>query len=295
VKILLFGKNGQLGWELRRAMAPLGPLTALDYEDLDLQDFDAVRRTVRDEQPELIVNASAYTDVDRAESEPDKANAINAVVPGILAEEAKTLDAGLVHYSTDYVFDGEKGGLYHEDDLTHPLNAYGRSKLGGEQAICLVDGAYLIFRTAWVYSTRGSSFISKTLSWARRHETLRIVDDQVSNPTWARMLAETTALLVARAYPRTAGWMAERKGVYHLAGNGYASRLEWARRILELDPKRDEQVVKELLPARSSDFPAPALRPGFSALNCERFTSTFGLQLPPWQESLPLAMGSVLT
>jgi len=276
-------------------MAPLGPVTALDYEDLDLQDFDAVRRIVRDGQPELIVNASAYTDVDRAESEPDKAHAINAVVPGILAEEARTLDAGLIHYSTDYVFDGEKGGLYHEDDPAHPLNAYGRSKLGGEQAIRLVDGAYLIFRTAWVYSMRGSSFISKTLSWARRNEMLRIVDDQVSNPTWARMLAETTALLVAGAPRQPAAWMWERRGVYHLAGDGYASRLEWARRILELDPKRDEQVVKELLPARSSDFPTPAQRPTFSALDCERFTSTFGLRLPPWQDALPLAMGSALT
>ena len=291
MKIALLGNQGQLGWELRRSLAPLGAVTSLDYEDLDLLDLAAVHRTVREERPDLIVNASAYTDVDKAESEKEKAWTINATIPRILAEEARTLGASLIHYSTDYVFDGTKGGPYHEEDLPNPLNVYGRSKLGGEEAVRAADGAYLVFRTAWVYSTRGNNFISKTLAWARRNETLRIVDDQISNPTWARMLAETTSLLLARGGGHPAGWMAERKGIYHLAGDGYASRLEWSKRILELDPNPGEQIVKELLPARSSDFPTPAQRPRFSALSCERFASTFGLRLPPWQEALPLAMG----
>jgi dTDP-4-dehydrorhamnose reductase len=293
VNILLFGKNGQLGWELQRTLAPLGEVTALDYQELDLEDFDAVRRTVREVAPRLIVNASAYTDVDKAESEPDRAYAINGAVPGILAEEAKPLDAALIHYSTDYVFDGEKGSPYNEEDVPNPLNAYGKSKLAGEEAIRGVDSAYLIFRTAWVYSTRGNSFISKTLAWARQTKTLRIVDDQVSNPTWARMLAETTALLVARTLGQPAAWIAECKGVYHLAGDGYASRFKWARHILALDPNPGEQIATQVLPARSLDFPTPAQRPLFSALDCTCFGEKFGLRLPPWEQSLPLAMGQV--
>jgi dTDP-4-dehydrorhamnose reductase len=286
MQILLLGKNGQLGWELQRTLAPLGAITALDYEELNLEDFDAVRQTVRSLRPQVIVNASAYTAVDRAESEPEKAFAINATIPGLLAEEALALNASLIHYSTDYVFDGAKGSLYTEEDRPNPLSVYGRSKLAGEQAIQAVAGAHLILRTAWVYSTRQGGFVTKALQWARQNETLRIVDDQVSNPTWARMLAEATALILARG----PAYMAERSGLYHLAGSGFASRLEWTRLILELDPYRKEQLVKELLPARTSDFPSPAQRPLFSALDCGRFSSTFQLNLTAGQDGLRLAM-----
>jgi len=290
MKILLLGKNGQLGWELQRCLAPLGEVRALDYPEIDLANRDSLRDSIRANKPEVIVNATAYTAVDRAESESELAYAINAAGPAAIAEEAKSLGAALIHFSTDYVFDGTKGKPYIETDTPNPLSVYGKSKLAGEQAIQSIGGAYLILRTAWVYSTRRDSFISKVLQWARQNETLKIVDDQVSNPTWARMLAQATALSLARAGNNFYPWLAGRKGLYHLAGDGVASRLDWARKILELDPHRDEQVCKEILPALTSDFPTPAQRPLFSALDCDHFTATFGLRLPAWESALQMAM-----
>ena len=293
MKILLLGKNGQLGWELQRTLAPLGSLVAVDIEELDLQDFAAVRSRIRDLQPGIIVNASAYTAVDKAESEAEKAYDINAKIPGILAEEANTLKAALVHYSTDYVFDGTKGSLYTEEDTPNPLSVYGKSKLAGERAIQEVGVAHLIFRTSWVYahrtsagSIRSDGFVAKVLQWARQNETLRIVDDQIGNPTWARMLAEITAQVLAQG-DRSLG---ERSGLYHLAGSGYASRFEWAQLIMELDPRKHEQITKALLPASTADFPTPAVRPLFSALDCNKFSNSFNLCLPGWQEALRLLM-----
>jgi len=285
--ILLLGKNGQLGWELQRSLAPMGPVIPIDFEELNLEDFDGVRKTVRDLRPNIIVNASAYTAVDKAETETEKAFAINGKIPGILAEEALTLGASLIHYSTDYVFDGTKGSLYNERDATNPLSVYGKSKLAGEQNIQAAGGSYLIFRTSWVYSLRRGSFVSKTLEWARSQEKMRVVTDQVGNPTWARMLAETTALILAKGKNN----ISEHSGIYHLAGSGFASRMEWSRLILELDPYRHEQIVKEILPALTYDFPTPATRPLFSALDCELFANTFNLRMPDWQKTLQLAMG----
>ena len=292
MKILLLGKNGQLGWELQRCLAPLGEVRALDYPEIDLANRDSLRDSIRASKPEVIINATAYTAVDRAESESDLAYAINAAGPAAIAEESKSLGAALIHYSTDYVFDGTKGKPYVETDTPNPLSVYGKSKLAGEQAVQSVaeHGVYLILRTAWVYSLRRDSFISKVLQWARQNGTLKIVDDQISNPTWARMLAQATALLLARAGNDLHPWLAERKGLYHLAGDGYVSRLEWARKILELDPHRDEQVCKEILPALTSDFPTPAQRPLFSALDCDNFAATFGLRLPAWEAALRVAM-----
>lgn len=288
MKILLLGKNGQLGWELQRTLAPLGPLSAFDYEELNLEDFEAVRSTIRALKPQVIVNASAYTAVDRAENETEKCFAINASIPAILAEEALQLKAALIHYSTDYVFDGLKGSPYSEQDTPNPLSVYGKSKLAGELAIQVLGGTHLIFRTAWVYSTRRDSFVTKVLQWARQNQTLRIVDDQVSNPTWARMLAEISAQTLARGTDS----LRERSGLYHLAGSGHASRLEWARLILELDPARQEQQVEQILPAQTSEFPTPAQRPLFSALNCAHFLESFQIELPAWQSTLRLAMES---
>jgi dTDP-4-dehydrorhamnose reductase len=286
MKLLLLGNTGQLGWELHRTLQPLGEVIALDYPEVDMADADNIRKTVREHRPQIIVNATAYTAVDKAESEPELAEAINATGPGILAEEAKALNAVLIHYSTDYVFDGTKGKTYVETDPPNPLNVYGKSKLAGEQAIQFVGGAYLILRTAWVYSLHRDSFVTKVLQWARRNETLRIVDDQISNPTWARMLAEMTAQILARGTE----YIRERTGFYHLAGDGYASRLEWARLILELDPLRQEQTAREILPAYTKDFPAPAQRPLFYALECTKFSNTFDLQLPDWRQTLSLGM-----
>lgn len=285
-KLLLLGKNGQLGWELQRTLAPLGSLTAIDYEDVDFVDSAALRGAVRQLGPQIIVNAAAYTDVDGAEKEPERAYAINATAPGVLAEEAGRLHAAFIHYSTDYVFDGTKASPYNELDQPKPLNVYGTSKLAGEKAVQSAGVSYLILRTAWVYSARGNNFVSKVLQWSRQRRALRIVQDQVSNPTWARLLAEVTAQLLAAHTQQ----IRERTGLYHLAGAGFASRLDWARAVLEFDPRREEQVMGEIIPGLTSEFPTPAQRPLFSALDCTRFSTDFGLELPHWKEALRLAM-----
>ena len=288
--ILLLGKCGQLGWELHRTLLPLGRVIALDTPEIDVTDRQAILRLVQEHRPTAILNATAYTAVDRAESEPELALAVNGHAPGYLAEAAASVKAALVHISTDYVFDGVKETPYIETDDPNPLGAYGRSKLAGEQAITRVDGAYLILRTSWMYSTRRENFVSKVLQWSREQRTLRVVTDQVSNPTWARPLAEIIAQLLAVGRQNLYPWMRERKGIYHLAGDGYASRLEWAQAILRCDPHPEEQLVREILPALTAEFPTPARRPLFSALNCGLFAKTFGLRLPPWEEALHLAI-----
>jgi dTDP-4-dehydrorhamnose reductase len=293
IKILLLGKNGQLGWELRRTLACLGEVEAVDYPEVDFTHLDDLAALVRGRKPALVINAAAYTAVDRAESEPEKAGLINAAAPGALAEAARKVGAGFIHYSTDYVFDGRKGCAYTEQDATCPISTYGTTKRDGEQAVQQAGGAYWTFRTSWVFSTRRDSFVSKVLEWSRKQETLRLVTDQVGCPTWARALAEATALALAHGLPDPAGWIDQTRGLYHLAGDGGASRLEWGREILALDPRREEQLTKEFLPGLTADFPSPAARPLYSALDCSLFAETFGFQLPPWQVSLKLAMETV--
>lgn len=287
--ILLLGKNGQLGWELNRALLPLGKVIALDMPEIDVADQSAVHRLVEDLRPAAILNATAYTAVDRAESEPELALAVNGRAPGYLAEAAASVGAALVHISTDYVFDGNKGSPYVETDAPNPLGVYGLSKWIGEQAITQVDDAYIILRTSWLYSLRRDSFVTKVIGWSRQQTSLRVVADQVGNPTWVRPFAEAIAQMLAMAGREIGGWLRERKGIYHLAGEGYTSRLEWARQILACDAHPHEQVVQELIPALTADFPTPARRPLFSALDCGLFTQTFGLRLPPWEEALRLA------
>lgn len=288
MKILLLGKTGQVGWELNRTLLTLGDLVALDYPEIDLASAESIREVARRVRPNLIVNATAYTDVDKAEREPELALAINGTGPGILAEEAKRLDAALIHYSTDYVFDGTKGAPYTEEDEPHPINVYGETKLAGEKAVQDVGGAYLIFRTSWVYSLRRPCFVTKVLKWAREQETLRIVDDQVSSPTWARTLAEATAQIVAQGRGKPVGYLREKRGVYHLAGGSSCSRYEWAKAILELDPYRQMQSVKETLPVKSLDFPTPAKRPMVSLLNVDKIQKIFSLEIAGWEEELRL-------
>jgi dTDP-4-dehydrorhamnose reductase len=290
MKILLIGKNGQLGWELRRTLLPLGDITAVDYPEIDLADEANTRGWVRRVAPQVIVNAAAYTAVDKAESEPDLAMAVNGTAPGVLAEEARSLGAALIHYSTDYVFDGTKGAPYVESDAPNPLNVYGLSKLAGEQNVQQVGGAYLILRTSWVYSLRQGGFVRKVLSWARQNPNLRIVSDQVGSPTWARALAEVTAEVLAMGMPDPAGWLADRKGLYHLGGRGSVSRLGWARKILALDSHPEEQVAREIGEAFTREFPTPATRPLHSPLDCTLFADTFGICLPDWEAALQLAM-----
>lgn len=292
MKIVLFGKNGQVGWELQRILPSLGQVVSLDYDDLNLADHKALQNRLNELKPDLIVNASAYTAVDQAESERDLAMKVNGVAPGIMAEAARRSGAMLVHYSTDYVFDGAKRSPYVETDNPDPLNVYGESKLAGEKAIQQAADAYLILRTSWVYSTRmQAGFVKKVLLWSRQNETLRIVDDQSSCPTWARMLAETTALLIAKAGDRPVEYLKSHRGIYHFAGKGSASRYEWAQTILAYDPQKEEQRIHRLEPASSLEFPTPAVRPAYSVLACTLFENTFGLCIPDWRESLALAMG----
>ncbi len=290
MRILLLGNRGQLGWELKRSLAPLGEVKGLDQPEIDLADAAALRRALQAERPEVVINAAAYTAVDQAEAEAEAAGRVNTQAPGVMAEEARRLGAALIHYSTDYVFDGAAGRPYTEADAPRPLNAYGRTKLEGELAVQAAGGAHLILRTSWVYSLRRRSFPTQVLNWARTQETVRVAADQVGSPTWCRMLAEATAALLARAAPDPVDWIGERSGVYHLAGRGSASRLAWAEAVLRLDPRREEQVARRVLPARSEDFLLPALRPAFSALDCARFHHTFGFELPPWEEALALAL-----
>jgi len=290
VRILILGKDGQVGWELLRALAPLGEVIACGREACELSDPAGLRRLVTESGPQIIVNAAAYNAVDRAESETDLASAINARAPEVLAESARALGVALIHYSSDYVFNGDKSAPYTEADPPAPINFYGQSKLAGEEAIRSIGGSYLIFRTSWVFSTRRGSFVTKVLQWSRRFPELRIVNDQIGSPSWARMLAEATGHVLAQGRDHPVAWIAERAGLYHLGGTGEASRFDWARAILKYDPRPEEQVARAVLPARSVDFPTPALRPSYSALACQHFTDSFGLRLPDWESSLRLAM-----
>jgi len=291
--ILLLGKNGQLGWELNRTLRTVGDLIALGRPDIDFTNLGSIHSLIKKIQPNVIFNATAYTAVDHAESEPERALAINAKAPGLLAEAAKEINAVLIHYSTNYVFDGKKEIPYVETDSTNPINVYGKSKLEGEHLVTQVGAAYLILRTSWVYSLRGDSFVTKVLGWSRKNSSLRIVSDQVGSPTWARMLAQVSAQLLAIGKQDIFRWAKERKGVYHLAGEGITSRLQFAQAILDFDPHPEEQVAREILPSKTIEFPTPAQRPLFTALDCDKFATTFGLRLPPWEKALGLAMDNL--
>lgn len=288
-KILQIGTRGQLGWELLRTCAPLGEVVALDYPDVDLSDSTGLRELVRSVNPDIIINAAAYTNVDKAESEPEKARAINATGPGVLAEEAKKANAILVHYSTDYVFDGTKGSPYVETDQPNPINVYGQTKLEGEQTVASSGCSYLVLRSSWIYS-RHSGFVAKVLEWARTQEVIRIVDDQISSPTPAKLMAEITAGLVSGIVTNPQGWMLERKGIYHCACNGYCSRYEWAKEVLRLNSNPQARPDQKLLPALTMDFSTPAERPLRSRLDSSKFEATFGMKIPHWLDALKLVM-----
>ena len=290
IKSLLLGANGQVGWELRRTLASLGPVVACGRAECDLRDGAALQAAVREHQPDLIVNAAAYNAVDRAEKDSEAAFAVNATAPGLLASAAREHGAAFIHYSTDFVFDGEKIEGYREDDSTGPLSIYGHSKLAGETAVLEAGGAALVLRTSWVYSTRRPSFVTKVQSWARKFPELRIVNDQTGSPTWSRMLAEITSQIAAQSASDLAGYLSERAGIYHLGGSGACSRFEWAEAILDLDPNQESIQAQRILPATSDEFPTPATRPVNSVLINDKFASTFNLQLPPWREALAMAL-----
>ena len=279
MKILLTGCAGQLGRELKRSLACLGEVIACDRSQLDLARADPLRAALRSIAPAVIINAAAYTAVDKAEAEPGLADTINSLAPGILAEEARRLDALLIHYSTDYVFDGSKATAYTEDDAPAPLSAYGRSKLGGERAIAAAGGRHLIFRTSWVYGLHGANFMKTMLRLARERNELRVVGDQVGAPTWSRHLADATSHVLPRKdIP---------DGLYHLAAAGETSWHGYAEAIfgeaLRAGLLENIPVVNRIA---SADFPLPAARPANSRLDCSRFRRDFGLALPDWRTGL---------
>jgi len=280
--VLLTGSAGQLGFELARTLALHGDVVACDRATLDLEDAGALVSTVRRVRPQLIVNAAAYTAVDRAESEPERAHAVNGVAPGILAEEARRLDAPLIHYSTDYVFDGSADVPYTEDAPTAPLNVYGQSKLAGERAIAAAGAASVIFRTSWVYGMRGSNFLLTIRRLAAGRDELRIVADQIGVPNWTRALAEATATMVGGGLPA----LAERAGIYHLSATGSASWFDFARAIVG-DASRPRVV-----PITTAEYPTPARRPAYGVLGTSKLESTFGIKLGHWREMLGACVAS---
>jgi dTDP-4-dehydrorhamnose reductase len=291
-RILLIGSNGQVGHELLQTLAPLGEVIATDRQALDLRDEGAIRAAVRRARPELIVNAAAYTAVDKAESEFELALAINGRAPGVLAEEAAVLGAWLIHYSTDYVFAGDKPqGAYLETDPTAPVNAYGRSKLAGEQAIAAAGARHLILRTSWVYGAHGANFVKTILRLARERERLTIIADQHGAPTSSRLIAEVTAQLL-RQLPQ----QPDAGGIYHLQGGGEATWHEFAVAIVEALRRHDPAAVRctEIAPIPTSAYPTPARRPANSRLDCGKLLRSFGLALPHWREDFAQRIGDIL-
>jgi dTDP-4-dehydrorhamnose reductase len=287
---LIFGGTGQVGHELRGKLPELGHLSIAEYPRVDLSHPDAIREAIRDVEPAIIVNAAAYTAVDKAESEPDRAAAINSIAPGIMAEESKRLGSILVHYSTDYVFDGTKASPYLETDIPNPLNAYGKTKLAGERAIEAVGGAFLILRTSWVYGARGSNFLLTMLRLAEERTELRIVDDQVGAPTSSESIAQATAGILARVLASTGGALGERSGVYNLTCNGETTWFGFAKAILTRHACAAGLAMPKLIPIKTTDFPRPATRPANSRLSSKRLQDTFGVRLPDWEVALSLVL-----
>jgi dTDP-4-dehydrorhamnose reductase len=284
--ILLTGVNGQVGFELVRTLQGLGRVVALDRHALDLRDLDRVRSAVREAKPDFIVNPAAFTAVDKAEDERDEAHRLNAALPAALAEECTRINAWLVHYSTDYVFDGAKSSPYVETDAVAPLNVYGETKLAGERAIAASGCRHLILRTSWVYGARGANFMRTILRLAEQRPELTIVADQFGAPTWSRTIAELTANMLSQirgAERERAGAPDTRSGVYHLTNGGRTSWFEFAEEILRVWGKADQTRV---LPIPASAYPVKARRPANSCLSNEKLAARFGLAAPDWRQAL---------
>lgn len=284
--ILVTGKQGQVGWELERSLAPLGQVIALNRADCDLSNPVAIRALVQTVKPNIIVNPAAYTAVDKAETEQALAFAVNATAPAVFAEEAKKIGASLIHYSTDYVFDGSANTPYQEEAKTNPLNVYGASKLAGEQAIIASGADTIILRTTWVYGNRGNNFLRTILRLAASKPELKIIADQLGAPTWSRMLAEATSAIIAQQAGQP---FAEKSGIYHLSGAGQTSWHGFAQAIVKnaLDAGQTLALnVNNIQAIPATDYPLPAPRPAYSTLNNQKIADAFGIYLPDWQDSL---------
>lgn len=292
-RILLIGNTGQVGWELERSLATLGDVVAVGRNTvpyrIDLTNLDSVRHIVRDVQPNWIINAAAYTAVDQAEEEEDQALRINGEAPAVLAELAKELNAVLIHYSTDYVFDGRARTPYREDDPANPLNAYGRTKLAGENNIQAVDGKYFIFRTSWIYGLRGKNFLLTIQRLAREREELRIVADQIGAPTWCRNIAEATSQIMSQlnGQPEIQN---EVTGLYHLSAAGQTSWHGFAEAIVTMLRELEDLPIKRVHEIETGDYPLPAQRPKYSVLSNDKVKRLMGIHMPPWKRALELSM-----
>ncbi|MDO8457032.1 MAG: dTDP-4-dehydrorhamnose reductase [Burkholderiaceae bacterium] len=296
VKILLFGKGGQVGWELQRSLSPLGELVAVDFESTDLcGDFTnlaGLADTVRQVQPTIIVNAAAHTAVDKAESEPELAQTINASAPGIIAQEAQRLGAWMVHYSTDYVFDGSGNQAWLESDTPAPLSVYGQTKWEGEQLVAANCSKHLIFRTSWVYAARGANFAKTMLRLAKERDSLTVIDDQIGAPTGADLLADITALALrqVKAQPDLAG-------LYHLVAHGYTSWHGYAEFVIEharragVTLKTPQNAINKIA---TQAYPTPARRPINSRLDTSKLQTVFDLHLPPWQQGVARMLTEII-
>ncbi len=292
-KILLLGSTGQLGWEAHRHLIGFSEVVALDTPEIDFTKPEQLIETISSIRPDLIFNAVAYTAVDLAEEKIDLANQINAITPGKIGDYCQRTQTPLIHFSTDYVFDGKKGIDYTELDSPNPLNQYGRSKLLGEQLVAESGCLHWILRTSWVYSNREGGFLQKALQWARHNQEVRIVDDQIGNPTWCRALANGVSILLAQNLTDWTRFFEETQGLYHLAGWGNSSRFEWMQQIVDISRDNHNLQVKNLVPVKTSEFPAPAERPTHSALNCNKFENTFQLKLPDWRLALRMVMEEI--
>lgn len=284
VKILLLGKNGQVGSELENSLKHLGELTALDRPGMDFSNPDSIREPIRRLQPDVIVNAAAYTAVDKAESEPDLAMTVNGAAPSVMAEEAARLGALLVHYSTDYVFDGAKSSPYTEQDTPNPLNVYGHGKLAGEQAIRAHASHFLIFRTTWVYDGQGKNFLSTIKRIGAQRPELTIVDDQIGAPTWSREIAQATAQAIA-LYLRHPDPQ-QINGIYHMTAQGQTSWFGFAQAAAKYGLFNGLAHPPALRAISSAEFPSPTKRPMYSVLSNAKLLKQFGIQLPDWDTSL---------
>jgi len=296
MKILLLGKNGQVGWELQRSLAPLGELVALDRHSTDfcgdLSNLQGLAETVRAVRPDVIVNAAAHTAVDKAESEPDLARTLNATAPGVLAQEAHQLGAWLVHYSTDYVFDGSGSQPWKETDAPAPLNIYGQTKLEGEQLIAKHCPKHLIFRTSWVYAARGGNFAKTMLRLGSERERLTVIDDQWGAPTGADLIADITAHAIRHLRQRP-----QDAGLYHLVAGGETNWHQYAKYVLAQAQQAQAATnikATEVAPVATSAFPTPARRPHNSRLDTAPLQATFGLTLPHWQQGVARMLTEVL-
>lgn len=297
MRVLLLGGSGQVGYELHGILSVFASVLAPSSRELDITDADALTKFVCDARPSMIVNAAAYTDVEAAEREPERAMLVNGHAVGTLGELASRYGAAVVHLSTDFVFAGTKGSAYVEADATGPINAYGRSKLAGESALLALDAPAIIFRTAWVYGRRTANFVTRILAGAREPGSMRVVDDQVGSPTFCGDLAQAIGLVAFDARRAPVDYFSERRGVYHLAGGGSCSRFALAQAVIELDPRSREHRCEGVQPATSPPSAAGATRrPANASLVCDLAADRLGVRLPPWRASLSraLAVGPLL-